>query len=110
MIYTNMCSRQSVTREAQDSLHSDIPLMLMAPFVFPTKDMIVVGAYLYSNASLSFQVHKVHGGSDLVLPFHLQTGGQTDRQTDRRTDSDIKSSWLADCSYLTSCMEAIRPV
>ena len=51
----------------------------------PPRHVVLVSAYLYSNASLSFQVHEVHGGSDLVLPFHLQT--ETDRQTDSQTAS-----------------------
>ena len=29
--------------------------------------------YLYGDASLSFQVHEVHGGSNIVLPPHLHT-------------------------------------
>ena len=33
--------------------------------------------YLYGDASLSFQVHEVHGGSNIVLPPHLHTHTHT---------------------------------
>ena len=63
--------------------------------------------YLYSDASLSFQVHEVHGGTDLVLPFHLQTqtasqtGRQTVTQTGRQADTDRQTDKCSGQALLT---------